>query len=473
MISTSSLKKQGGFILQVGIVLAMFALSIIMSVFLRIQSESLNMQRDNLQGQRISTFIHAIKNATTQAGSLAQWNVAGQPFEDGAVHIGTLWLKDVPCGGPQPDEFMFCDFENAPMIGDDMQYRSEISNDGTTLNIAVEVSDSTRSRGFDFNGENGVTRSCGIATVAGGGLSNTAFDGSLANVDCDTDTGVITFDIAWNSATSDDLSIRGLNSPLTAIPWGGQNLDDMDQLEVSTIVDRDDPVFTLDLDGTSELNVVNANEVNATDGTIDTFTSTDATITTLDGTDLNYTNVIAGTANITTAINQFDAAQFNNFAGGLAVGTGANISTIENGSIYVPGSIVDANDSSMFLDPGGVSRVLDMRLTARGGVSLSNLTPNYVHKGSTTIYGQGVLNKVDCGDGAGTTANRLVVNWEDDKTSIADAGSIVSNYAYNRVRVQTNATSYLVQLLTYDFTSRDWSVMAENRALLTIYCYYP
>jgi len=473
MISTSSIKKQSGFILQVGIVMTMFALSIVMSIFLRIQSESLNMQRDNLQGQRISTYIHAIKNASTQAGSLAQWNVAGQPFEDGSVHIGTLWLKDVACGGPQPSEFMFCDFENAPTIGDDMQYRSEISNDGTILNIAVEVSNATRTRGFDFNGENGVTRSCGIATVAGGGLSNTAFDGSLANVDCDTDTGIITFDIAWNSATSDDLSIRGLNSPLTAIPWGGQNLDDMDQLEVSTIVDRDDPVFTLDLDGTSELNVVNANEVNATDGTIDNFTSTDATITTLGGTDLNYTNVAAGTANITTAINQFDATQFNNLAGGLAVGTGSNISTIENGSIYVPGSLVDANDTSMFINPGGVSRVQDIRLTARGGVSLSNLTPNYVHKGATTIYGQGTLNKVDCGDGAGTAANRLVVNWEDDKTSIADSGSIVSNFAYKRVRVQTNASLYLVQLLTYDFTARDWAVMTDNRALLTLFCYYP
>jgi len=472
MISMKSRKKQGGF-LQLAIVLAMFALAAIQTWYLRIQSANIEMQSDHLQGQRISTFVHAVKNASTQAGSLAQWNVAGQPFADGAVHIGSLWLKDAACGGPQPDEYIFCDFENQPRLGDNMQYRSEISNNGTTLNIRVEISNAARTRGFDFNGENGVTRSCTIARVAGGGLSNTAFDGALANVDCDDDTGVIIFNVVWNSTTSDDLSIRGLNSPLTAIPWNGQNIDNMNQLEVSTIVDREDPVFTLDLDGTSEVNILNANELTATDGTIDNFNSTDATITTLDGTNLDYTNITADNARINTSINQFDATQFNNFAGGVAVGTGANIVTMENGSIFVPGSMVDATDSSMFVAPAEVSRVKDIRLTARGGIALSNLTANYIHKGATTIFGQGVLNKVECGDGAGTDANRLVVNWQDDKTSIADAGSLVSNYSYKRVRVQTNATAYLVQLLTYDFTSRDWAVLPESRALLTLYCYYP
>ena len=483
MRTIRNIKKQSGFFFQLQILGAMFFLSIFTAAFLSWQQTELETRFDNQQGQSLSTLIHAVKIATTQSGALAQWNVPGSPFEDGAVHIGSTWLKEPPCGGPQPDEYLFCDHENEPQIGDDMQFRSEVSNDGVQLNVQVIVSNTAGTRGFDFNGVNGVRRSCAIARVAGGGLSNIGFDGAMSNVDCDQDTGIITFNVAWNSTTSEDLSIRGLNSPLVAIPWGGQDLDDMNELEVSTIVDRDAPAFNLDLDGASNLNTLNADTINAANGNFDNLDATVGNIDTLTGTDLTYTNIngtaldvdtgTIDTATITTAINQMDNSVFNNFAGGLAVGVGANISTMENGSIYLPGAIVAQGDNSMFFDPAGVSRTQDIRLTSRGGVSLSNLTPNYVHKGSVTIYGQGPINRVDCGDGAGLAANRLVVNWEDQRTSIAESGKIVSNYAYNRVRVQSNTSQYFVQLLGYNYQAKAWQVTNNNRALLTLYCFYP
>ncbi|KAB0482467.1 hypothetical protein F7Q91_03395 [Vibrio chagasii] len=483
MKTIRTLKKQAGFFFQLQIMGAMFFLSIFTAAFVSSQQTELEMRLDNQQGQSLSTLIHAVKIATTQTTALDQWNVAGAPFENGAVHIGSTWLKQPVCGGPQPDEYLFCDFQNEPQIGDDMQYRSEVSNDGIQLNVQVTVSNTAGTRGFDFNGTNGIRRSCAIARVAAGGLSNVGFSGAMSNVGCDQDTGVITFNVAWNSTTSEDLSIRGLNSPLVAIPWGGQNLNDMNQLEVSTIVDREAPVFNLDLDGTSTLNTLTADTLNATTGNIDNLTSNTGAIDTLTGTDLTYDNLngtaldvdtgTIGTATINTAINQLDSNEINNFAGGVAVGTGPNISTIENGSIYLPGAIVAQGDNSMFFDPAGVSRTQDIRLTSRGGVSLSNLTPNYVHKGSVTIYGQGPIDRVNCGDGAGIAANRLVVNWEDQRTSIAASGKLASNYAYNRVRVQSNSSKYFVQLLSYNYQAKAWQVTNNNRALLTLYCFYP
>ncbi|NMU83784.1 hypothetical protein HKB16_12885, partial [Vibrio parahaemolyticus] len=78
-------------------------------------------------------------------------------------------------------------------------------------------------------------------------------------------------DITWGTSFSDDLSIHGTNSPLATIDWNGQDVDNMDRLEVSSIVDRENPVFRLDLNGTSNLNNINVNSIDANSGTIDTL----------------------------------------------------------------------------------------------------------------------------------------------------------------------------------------------------------
>ncbi|MBO0181040.1 hypothetical protein, partial [Vibrio parahaemolyticus] len=62
----------------------------------------------------------------------------------------------------------------------------------------------------------------------------------------------------------------------------------MDRLEGSSIVDRENPVFRLDLNGTSNLNNLNVNSIDANSGTIDTLRSNSANLTSVRGTDLDY-----------------------------------------------------------------------------------------------------------------------------------------------------------------------------------------
>ncbi|EJG1066178.1 hypothetical protein J0674_20740 [Vibrio parahaemolyticus] len=500
MLPRTSIKRQRGFFLQLGILASTVALSIIMSTYLMMKSDQYESQVDQLQGQRIATLLHAIKNASRQSGALAQWNQPGQPFQNGAEHIGTMWLKPNTCGGTQTSEFLFCDFEDSPRIGDNMQYKTEVTNDGTQVELKLTVSNTAETRGFDFSGENGVKRSCTIARIAGGGLANLNSGTSISQVDCDFDTGIITMDITWGTSFSDDLSIHGTNSPLATIDWNGQDVDNMDRLEVSSIVDRENPVFRLDLNGTSNLNNLNVNSIDANSGTIDTLRSNSANLTSVRGTDLDYDNADIDRADINRAdinngdintasigsatidqatvrnrINQTNSSQMNNFAGGLAIGTGSNISTLENGSLYVPGAVVDFNDPSMFFDPNGVSRTRDIRLTSRGGVALSNLTSKYVHQGSATINGVGAIKGVNCGDGAGYAANRIVVDWQDSKRYHSADGVVVSDYSLNRIGVTKNASGsqFLVRLYSYNFKTKLWETPRENRALATIYCYYP
>ncbi|MCV5870375.1 hypothetical protein OFN61_34515, partial [Escherichia coli] len=77
MLPRTSIKRQRGFFLQLGILASTVALSIIMSTYLMMKSDQYESQVDQLQGQRIATLLHAIKNASRQSGSLAQWNQPG------------------------------------------------------------------------------------------------------------------------------------------------------------------------------------------------------------------------------------------------------------------------------------------------------------------------------------------------------------------------------------------------------------
>jgi hypothetical protein len=147
--------------------------------------------------------------------------------------------------------------------------------------------------------------------------------------------------------------------------------------------------------------------------------------------------------------------------------------------VYVPGAIVDANDPSMFFDPNGISRTQDIRLTSRGGVALSNLLPNYVHKGAILIRGPGpgnaphVIPKANCGDGAGYAANRIVITWQSSVNWHAIAGQTWNDSSLRYVDVQSGSTSFGVRLLTYVPSANMFLEDPQNSAIVTIYCYYP
>lgn len=354
---------------------------------------------DRLQGNRISAVLHAIKNASISSDALLNWNVPGTPFYNGTVHVGTTWLKDNSCGGPHTTEYLFCEFENEPRIGDDMQYKATIANDGASISVRFVISNTAETRGFDFNGDNGEVRSCTIARIAGGGEGNLNSGTAISQVDCDTDTGIITFDIQWALTASEYIARNGSNSPTAHINWDGFNLDGVGQLQVSSIVDADDGAYSIDMNTTSTLKDLSTEDITSDTGTIDILNGDTANFTTrIDSAEANITNAVnAGsvdaTGNVTVggALVQSDSSLYNNFAGAMAIGTGANIATIDSGSVYVPGAIVDANDPSMFFDPNGISRTQDIRLTSRGGVALSNLLPNYVHKGAILIRGPGLV----------------------------------------------------------------------------------
>lgn len=306
-----------------------------LSQWLIIRSGDIARDGDKQQAQKIATYLHAVKNASNANGSLSEWNVSGAPFEDGKVHTGTDWIKLTTCGGTQTTEYLFCNFESQPSIGDDMQYRTEISNDGATMNIEVEISNTSRTRGFNFGGENTTGRSCSIARMAAGGLTDASFDGSTSQVTCDAfNTGIITMQVRYGAADSDDINRRGLNEPLATIPWGGQDIDDMNQLEVSQIVDREDNSYILDLNGNSIVNDIEINDATINTADIDTATIVEAniddatidngTVTSLNGNSLDYASgdidtLKSNTANITGSITQTDSSATNTFARGCII----------------------------------------------------------------------------------------------------------------------------------------------------------
>lgn len=491
-IKFTNLKKQGGFIFQASMLAAMLVLSYVTVHYLALQADEIAFEADKQQAHSITTYLHSLKNASITSDALAEFATAGAPFENGTVHIGTTWLKTAACGGTQTSEYLFCEFENAPLIGDDMQYRTEITNDGTQMDISVEIGNTARTRGFDFAGEKATERSCRIARIAAGGLVDATFQGSTTEVDCDAkDTGIITMNVRYNTGSDDYIRRNGTNSPTATIDWDGQNIDGMNQLETSTVIDRDDNAYVLDLNGNSILQSLNVEDATITDATVTNATITDATITTanvdnanittLTGTDLTYatgaiTDLTVDNATVQTQLTQNDATVVNSFAGGVKSGTGANTVSLESGSIYLTGAVVDENDESMFFNPGGISRTQDIRLTSRGGVLLSAMLPNYVNKGAVTIDGYASISKPNCGDGFGTDAARVVINWQNAQEGIAQNLQVVNNYSYRKIIVSSSSSAWAVGMATYDYQNSVWNTYASqgvNIGLANIYCYYP
>lgn len=492
-----SIRRQEGWIM----IMMMMALVVMASITLRfsnIKTENAEMEANRQQGVRIANIVGAIRHAVMESTALGEFATAGARFQNGAVHVGTSWLKPTTCtGGTAPEEHLRCAFENEPLIGDGVQYTSTITNDGTKI-IAVNlvIGNAAGTVGFQFNGQNLQYRSCAIARAAEGAHQQSSSAVGFSDYHCDPDSGVITVTMQQNVAASDFIHRGGLNSPTADIDWGGFELQNVSDVTASRVVDRDDTNFILDMDDTSIFNDLEVDDIESNTGTIttlesDDFTTIDASVTgvatiaqgniaqlnSTNGTitTLSSTSQTTNDLTVTNSINQTNAAQSNNIAGSLKIGVGPNDVDINNGSIYLDGALIDSNDDSYFFDPDGVSRFKDGRITARGGVRLSTLLPNYVNKGSVNVVGWANIPRVNCADGGGYNASRIVIAKQDETSSIHDSGANRSDSAKSRVQVNSNAsnTMWNVQLLKFNLSTWNWEVDSSNRALATVFCYYP
>lgn len=461
------------------------------------RAEVLNSQIDAQQGARIATVVNAIQQAILEPNALSEYNLPTGRFRDGRVLIGTGWLKSNACsGGSAPKSYIDCTFENRPSLGDNSAYRAEIANDGIEINVILHVGElnsatNTIATGFFIDGSNYQYRSCRVARNAES--SSKQIDSQVAEYRCNPDNGLIEVDVTRLAGASNYIHRGGLNSPTAEINWGGQNLKNVNELEANqgTITSLITDALTADTATITTATITNGtiDTLTSSNGSIDTLTSSNGTIDDLNSTTANIANGNVSELNVSGGINQTDASRWNTIAGGMRIGTGAEMLEIGGGSIYTDGAFVDSTDNSYFVSPKEVSRLKDVRLTSRGGVRVSTLLPNYVNKGAVMINGFAQIRKPNCADGVGYDGARVVLSFQDTTMGISDNGTVRSEIAKIRPDVQSVTLSgdpaWLIRL--YMWSVKDWSWQicdgpcntstsndnAYLKAIANIYCYYP
>ena len=414
-----------------------------MAQYLAIKVDSTSTILKANEGKDISTFVTAVRHAISSTEALNQATDSSLPLHDGSVLEGSTWVKTKECGGSFTNEYLFCSFNNQLILGDNVDFKTSIENDGVIVKAIITIANPD---GYGFYGSADPLQSCEIGWNAKARDGLASGDSALSTYDCDKQTGVITIKLNFSSDNAEYLNRHGKNSPTAAIDWDHQNLNNVNELTTSLIKDADDDGFYIDMNGSSVMNSAKINNIDST-----TLKTQDLTVS--------------------SSFSQTDATKLNSIAGGLSIGNSTDKVSVENGSIYLSGAIVSETDNSYFLDPK-VSRVQDFRLTSRGGVKVSALLPKYVNEGAVTINGQGVVNKIDCPE-VGVNNLRIVVNWQDAVDSIAKEQQIISNQTKKRIRISQNATQYAVQMLSYDLDTLAWKAFPENRGLVTLFCYYP
>ncbi len=476
-------KNQGGYVLAAALLAVVIAGFLSHKYAQHIVAES---QREaiNLQGQRLATVTNAVVRYQSSAGNpplllspLDQWNTAGAPFEDGAVHTGLDWLKDTSCSAAAsaPSHYIQCNTLDKPNMGEDTVYRFEISNDGSTISTNVKIVQRTDPNvGILSKGTVDVILAAAIATKAEPRVMFTSMGATSTLFQVDKTNAVISANVGLVVANSPYLRRDGkVTSTGTQEFEEGAGVEGAEFVSAEVFTDYDRATGArsttrfIDMDGNSVLE--NLETV--------TFTTPDATIDNLTSTFIDATGLEVDTAQISDLtvgfFSQTDPSVQNQIAGELAVGSAGNQTILSRGNVGVDGVIYDNADTSYFIDlgNGGTSRLDDIVLTSLGNRSISEVMPKMSLRGTRVVQTGDLLPMPSCGT-SGTP--RLLIDAIRFTSMLLDTqGRANLDNNINYVDADIVGTNWRPIFRTH--SQEDGSLVEDPNGLglAQIYCYYP
>ncbi|CCO46820.1 conserved exported hypothetical protein [Vibrio nigripulchritudo SOn1] len=466
---------------QGGIYLVQFALAALLFSFIALswqsqRYEDIKNTSYDMQAKRLGEIANAVVRYISSAGNPAtgllapheQFNTAGQPFNNGTVHLGLGWLKAASCagGGAAPSTFLPCDYVERPIVGDDQVYRFSISNDGTDLVVNFEYLDRANpARGVIVQGvvepiiaAELSTRAEGIVSFSSIGATNTFFN-------VDPNSAIISIQVGLNVANTPYQRTDG-RSPITGdehfANGAGIIFDTAGDIEGVNIVSAErfasydratnsvSSTRFLEPDGVSRIESLNA----AGEITTPTVRSTNA-----------YLERIR-----TDYFEQLDSNIQNIIRGELRVGTASSHTTLSDGHIFTTGNIYDANDPNYLVDLDGTSRFEDIALGKLNEALLSERLPNFVQKGVLVATRNTTIPQPTCGSTGSARMILVPIKWT---TYFLDQGNITINNNINEFYADESGSNWIARMKTYSPSTRGYIDDVNAIGLANIFCYYP
>ncbi|MGD8116837.1 type II secretion system protein [Vibrio sp. TRT 29B02] len=427
------------------------------------------------QAKRLGEIANAVVRYISSAGDPAtgllapheQFSTAGQPFNNGAVHVGLSWLKQTTCsGGLAPSNYLPCDYVERPIVGDDQVYRFTVNNDGTNLVVSFQYLDrSNTARGVVIRGNVEPLVAATLSTKAEGAVSFSSAGATNTFFRVDPVSAIISMEIGLNIANTPYQRTDG-RSPIT----GDEHLtngasiifDSAGDVRGANIVSAErfsaydrasNTVSTtrfLEPDGTSEIESLNAAEEITTKSL---------------RSDNSYLESIQ-----TDYFEQLDANIQNIIAGELRVGNATNHTTLSEGHIFTTGNIYDANDPNYLIDIDGTSRFQDIALGALNEARLSERLPNFVQKGAVVTTANTSVPMPTCGATGAARMILIPIKWT---TYFLDEGNITINNNINEFYADESGSNWITRMKTYSAQTRAYIDDVNAVGLANIYCYYP
>ena len=406
---------------------------------------------NGLVAMQIAGFSNAVRQRLSYPDALSQFN---QPKQ---TQVGILWLQNAACGGTASVQFLPCNFDPDIAQAGHLIYTTQIKNNAGRLSANITLAD-VNGKGYQAHGR---LRSdlAGAAAIGAAGyrVSSVTPVGlvTFAKFQSDPISAIITVEIDTNSSTEPWLRTDGsnkMNSDL-AFSGAGHDLLNAQDIEASSITDKDDNNYWLDPSATSQVSSLTANRVNADRVRADGLVANNAAfgaarISQLETATLDSQSIVADTA----AANVF----------------------------------VDRENENFYVDPNGTSLVQDIALASRGNIRLSELLPHMVLMRSEWVMNNDIVAKPICGGSGASAGNPKIILVAAVTQSFLREPGIDSGRSHTKIAAQTSVSAYkaidnandnnwTVNLLSWDYTAADYVQSANNlsRALAQIYCQYP
>ncbi|USD99005.1 hypothetical protein CTT30_23315 (plasmid) [Vibrio coralliilyticus] len=437
--------------------------------------ENQKIQSYETQAKRLGEIANSVVRYISSAGDPAsgllapheQSNVAGQPFNNGTVHVGLNWLKANSCtGGSAPSEYLPCEYSERPIVGDNQQYRFTVSNDGTNLSVNFQYVDSNDvTRGVVVLGQTSTETAVAISTRAEGQVTFSSAGATNSFFNVDRNSAIISIQIGLNIANTPYQRTDG-RTPITGTEHFANNagiiFDTPGDIEGAQTIsaerfsayDRASTTVSttryIEPSGTSEIESLNAANTVSTQALI----AQDA-----------YLDRIQ-----TSYIEQLDPTIQSLISGELKIGDNTNHTTIGGGNIATTGNIYDANDPNFLIDLDGTSRFQDIAIGALNEALLSERLPNFVQKGAVVIVANDSVPKPECGANGDGRMIMVPLKWT---TYFLDSGNITINNNLNEFYADDAGITWTARMKTYRPSDRAYIDDPNASALANIYCYFP
>ncbi|WP_318515608.1 hypothetical protein [Photobacterium leiognathi] len=455
----------------------------------------------------ISTAIERFINDGDLTGTdnpLNQHNVAGEPFENGAEHIGIDWLRENCVSGTGKD-YIDCKEYDIPTISHGLQYRSVIENDGDDIKVTLYVEDATDPKiGVTTDGVPDKLLALQVidSAEAKSNITNNSstieyFDvpdtRGMAVTDPNYRDAVIVVTISYESDSTPFIRQDGRKT------WKGdqvvetgrdvdlKNLTDLELtgevIDMNSVGIQD---YKIDLDGFSKVNDL------LIDNTLDV--ANDATLNSnlfVGGSAIIAGDIVdpnsAGAANYkiewdnesklkrlkvaeTLTTDNFIATNDSFFGGNVNIDATKSLElTSMNllGNAFIHGVLADPS-LDYFFDMDGISRFEDISIGAAGDGLLSERLSPYSMIGAIIVKDGDLIPKPVCTNGE----PKIILNSRTETHSFGDGLLLNYNQNFYFKYVESAGLNWRVKLQTVNMATGVLESDVNGEVVASIYCYY-